>query len=107
MKVNQWTIGLAAAGVISFGAVAQADEKPTQNVLTLVSQTVLSGYVNTSATWSPGKAVAAPGYAYSGGKNDGFNLNVVDLTVSKAIDETQWAAGYTAELWPTRCRYSR
>ncbi|NBV22004.1 MAG: hypothetical protein EBS05_08800 [Proteobacteria bacterium] len=99
MKVNQWTIGLAAAGVISFGAVAQADEKPTQNVLTLVSSTVLSGYVNTSATWSPGKAAAAPGYSYSGGKNDGFNLNVVDLMVSKAVDETQWAAGYTAEFW--------
>jgi len=110
MKVNQWTLGLAAAGVISFGAVAQADEKPTQNVLTLVSSTVLSGYVNTSATWSPGKAAAAPGYAYgnntaaAGGvgtvsKNDGFNLNVVDLMVSKATDESAWSAGYTAELW--------
>jgi len=99
MKVNQWTLGLAAAGVISFGAVAQAEEKPSHQVLTAVSSTALSGYVSTSATWSPGKAAAAPGYSYSAGKNDGFNLNVVDLTISKPLDEGQWASGYTAELW--------
>ena len=95
MKVNQWTLGLAAAGVISFGAVAQAEEKPSHQVLTAVSSTALSGYVSTSATWSPGKAAAAPGYSYSAGKNDGFNLNVVDLTISKPLDEGQWASGYT------------
>ena len=99
MKVNQWTIGLAAAGVISFGAVAQAEEKPANQVLTAVSSTCLSGYVNTSATWSPGKAAGAPGYSYSGGKNDGFNLNVVDIAFHKSLDEGEWAAGYTAELW--------
>jgi len=121
MKVNQWTLGLAAAGVISFGAVAQADEKPSQQVLTLVSSTTLSGYVSTSATWKPGSgngfaagqgaspgalaagsAAVGPGYglrAYDGtGKQDGFNLDVINLTVSKPLDEGQWSAGYTAEL---------
>lgn len=100
MKVNQWTIGLAAAGVISFGAVAQAEEKPSSQVLTAVSSTTLSGYVSTSAQWNPGSqpgAVAA--YSYGAGKGDGFNLNVVDITISKPLDEGEWAAGYTAELW--------
>ena len=102
MKVNQWTIKLAAAGVISFGAVAQADEKPTHQVLTAVSSTALSGYVSTSAHWNPGKAngfAAGTGSAYLAGKGDGFNVDVVNLTVSKPLDEGQWSAGYTAELW--------
>jgi len=99
MKLNQWTLGLAAAGVISFGAVAQADEKPSHQVLTAVSSTALSGYVSTSAHWNPGTAAGAPGYSYGGAKNDGFNLNVVDITISKPLDEGEWAAGYTAELW--------
>ena len=106
MKINQWTIKLAAAGVISFGAVAQADEKPTHQVLTAVSSTTLSGYVSTSAIWKPGTGVNATAAGTAGaliagtgaGKNDGFNLDVINLTVSKPLDEGEWAAGYTAEL---------
>jgi len=101
MKVNQWTLGLAAAGVISFGAVTQAEEKPSSQVLTAVSSTTLSGYVSTSAHWNPGKAGASPGFSYSGGtaKADGFNVDVVDITISKPLDEGEWSAGYAAELW--------
>jgi hypothetical protein len=41
-----------------------------------------------------------PGYAFGGpGKADGFNLNVLQLTISKALDESEWAAGYRADLW--------
>ena len=102
MKINQWTLGLAAAGVISFGAVAQADEKPSHQVLTAVSSTALSGYVSTSAIWKPGSSatVGAPAAVnpYGVGKTDGFNLDVINLTVSKPLDEGEWAAGYTAEL---------
>ena len=100
MKLNQWTLGLAAAGVISFGAVAQADEKPSHQVLTAVSSTTLSGYVSTSAIWRPGTAVGAnPTRSYDGpAKADGFNLDVINITVSKPLDEGEWAAGYTAEL---------
>jgi len=106
MKVNQWTLGLAAAGVISFGAVAQAEEKPSHQVLTAVSSTTLSGYVSTSAIWKPGTSGAGgTGPAVINGANangvnkkDGFNLDVVNLTVSKPLDEGEWAAGYTAEL---------
>jgi len=91
MKVNQWTLGLAAAGVISFGAVAQADEKPSQQVMTLVSSTTLSGYVSTTASWKPG--TEAPRSA-----SDRFKVDAVNLAVSKPLDEAQWSAGYTAEL---------
>lgn len=103
MKVNQWTLGLAAAGVISFGAVAQAEEKPSSQVLTAVSSTTLSGYVSTSAIWKPGSSAnvgigPAVINSYGAGKNDGFNLDVINLTVSKPLDEGEWAAGYTAEL---------
>lgn len=102
MKVNQWTLGLAAAGVISFGAVAQADEKPSHQVLTAVSSTTLSGYISTSAIWKPGSSagVGAPAAvnSYGVGKTDGFNLDVINLTVSKPLEEGEWAAGYTAEL---------
>ena len=102
MKINQWTLGLAAAGVISFGAVAQAEEKPSHQVLTAVSSTALSGYVSTSAIWKPGSSAGtgAPKQvnAYGVGKTDGFNLDVINITVSKPLDEGEWAAGYTAEL---------
>jgi len=102
MKVNQWTLGLAAAGVISFGAVAQAEEKPSNQVLTAVSGTQISGYVSTSVHWNPGQSTgfaAGAGSSYLSGKGDGFNLDVIQLTFSKPLDEGEWSAGYVAELW--------
>jgi len=101
MKVNQWTMGLAAAGVISFGAVAQAEEKPSNQVLTAISGTQISGYVSTSVHWNPsGQAgFAGEGPAYLNNKGDGFNLDVVQLTFSKPLDEGEWSAGYVAEVW--------
>jgi len=102
MKVNQWTLGLAAAGVISFGAVAQAEEKPSNQVLTAVSGTQISGYVSTSVHWNPGQSTgfaAGAGSSYLAGKGDGFNLDVIQLTLSKPLDEGEWSAGYVAELW--------
>lgn len=98
MKVNQWTMGLAAAGVISFGAVAQAEEKPSNQVLTAVSSTALSGYVSTSVGWEPGRAVTTKRYSYAKA-NDQFNIDVVDIKLSSALAEGEWASGYNVELW--------
>jgi hypothetical protein len=102
MKINQWTLGLAAAGVVSLASAVQAEEAANQ-VMTAVSATTLSGYVDTSIIWRPG--TASPGGAASGagaftgpGKQDGFNLNVVKLRLEKALDESEWSAGYRAEL---------
>ena len=97
MKFNQWTVGLAAAGVVSLGSVVVADEGP---VNTLVSGTTLSGYVDTSAIYKPGVQSAAYRFVNTAPNTyNGFNLNVAALTIEKALDEGQWSAGYKADLW--------
>lgn len=103
MKLNHWTLALAAAGVVTMGTVAQAEEA-TESVKTLVSGTTISGYVSTSAIWRPGtggQVGLTPAFigAGAGSKQDGFNLDVVDLTISKALDESEWASGYKVDLW--------
>ena len=100
MKFNKWTLGLAAVGAVSLTSVVQAEEKMNA-VSTALSGTTISGYVDTSMQWNVGTGNAnLPGYAFGGtSKADGFNLNVVQLTISKALDESEWAAGYRADLW--------
>src|SRR6266851_10081673 len=102
MKVNQWTLALAAGGVIGLASAARAEEKPMSQVLTAVSSTTLSGYVSTSIIWEPGTSNAGiPGRAFDApaSKHDGFNLDVVSLMLAKPVSEDDWAAGYTAQLW--------
>jgi hypothetical protein len=100
MKFNKWTIGLAAVGVVSLASAAKADEQLTA-VRSALSATTISGYVDTSAQWNFGTGNANnPPYAYGGsGKADGFNLNVVQLSLSKPLDESEWASGYKVDLW--------
>lgn len=104
MKFNKWTLGLAAVGAVSLTSVAQAEEKLSV-VQTALSSTTISGYVDTSMQWNLGTASGPatpvyPPYAFGGvGKADGFNLNVVQLTIAKPLDESEWAAGYRADLW--------
>jgi len=95
MKFNKWTLGLAAVGVVSLASVAQAEEKA------LLAATTISGYVDTSAQWNVGTGNAnLPRYKFGGaGKADGFNLNVVQISIAKPLDESQWAAGYKVDLW--------
>jgi hypothetical protein len=99
-KVNKWTLGLAAVGLVSLPAVVQAEEKPNQ-LLTALSSTTISGYVDTSAHWTLGTGNGnPPGYAYNtAAKQDGFNVNVVDIQLEKPLDEGTWSAGYKVELW--------
>jgi len=99
MKFNQWTLGLAAVGAVSLTSIAQAEEKPS-SVLTAVAGTTLSGYVSTSIHWDPGTGNAhVPNYAFNTpGKADGFNLDVIKLTLGKSLDESEWAAGYNVDL---------
>ncbi len=104
MNINKWTLGLVAAGVVSLGSVAQAEEA-SEHLMTAVSGTQISGYVSTTASWMSGTGIrgggALPGRSFHDGvaKQDGFNLDVIDLTISKSLDESEWAAGYKAELW--------
>ena len=99
IKVNKWTLGLAALGLVSLPSVVQAEEKPNQ-LLTALSSTTISGYVDTSAHWTLGSGNGnPPAYAFNGpSKQDGFNLNVVNVVLEKPLDEGTWSAGYKADL---------
>ena len=100
MKVERWTIALATAGVINLASVVQAEEQAS-SVMTALSSTTLSGYVDTSAQWNFGTGNAnMPPYKFGGpSKADGFNLDVVQLRIEKPLDESEWAAGYRVDLW--------
>jgi hypothetical protein len=102
MKLNRWTVALAAVGAVSLASVAKAEEKQTLSpVLTSLSTTTISGYVDTSAQWNPGTGNAfTPSYRFGGpSKADGFNLDVFQIRIEKALDDTDWAAGYRTDLW--------
>lgn len=101
MKLNKWTLGLAAVGVVSLASAVKAEEATSNSVLTSLSSTTLSGYVDTSAQWNFGTGNANnPAYSFGGAdKADGFNLNVIQLTLDKPLDESEWAAGYHVDLW--------
>ena len=98
MKLNQWTLTLAAAGVVSLGSVVMAEEAQHQ-VLTALSSTTLSGYVDTSAIWQFGHGKTATGRSYDGpDKQNAFSLDVVKVSLEKPLDEGQWSAGYKVDL---------
>jgi hypothetical protein len=101
MKINKWTLGLAAVGLVSLAPALLAQNAAPQQtpLLTALSATTISGYVDTSAVWNPGTGTAnvAP-YAFNAGKQNGFNLDAVDIKLSKALEEGKWSAGYVAEL---------
>ena len=101
MKFNKWTVALAAVGVVSLASAARAEEKTSSSVMTALSSTTISGYVDTSMEWNPGTGNANPApYKFnSPNKADGFNLDVVQLTIDKPLDEQDWAAGYHVDLW--------
>jgi hypothetical protein len=96
MKINKWTVALAATGVVSLASAVQADEHP---VNTALSATTLSGYVDTSAIWNFGNGyTVANRFANTAAdRQDGFNVNTVKLQLEKPIDEGTWSAGYKVE----------
>jgi hypothetical protein len=105
MKIEKWTLGLAAIGLVSLSPalVAQTTNAtppaPIIPLQTALTATTISGYVDTSAVWNPGTGNANPApYAFNAGKQDGFNVNAVDVRIAKAEDESQWATGYVVEL---------
>src|SRR5215475_1982304 len=105
MKCNAWTLALIGAGIITVPAVTQAEESTNAvpTLLTGLSATTLSGYVDTSAHWNFGTGNDnLPNYTPNGQpggtKADGFNLNLVALTINKPVGEGEWGAGYNATL---------
>lgn len=100
MHYNRRTSALLAVGVLSLGAIAHAEEKITPALQTALTSTTISGYVNTSAIWKFGTGNAnLPGRSFDGpAKQDGFNLDAVNLVLEKPLGEEEWSAGYKVDL---------
>jgi hypothetical protein len=100
MKFEKWTVALAALGVVSLGSAVRAEETATTAV-SAMTPTTIGGYVDTSAHWNfgTGNANPAPYKFNTASKADGFNLDVVQVTLEKALDEQPWSAGYHVDLW--------
>jgi len=99
MKFEQWTVALAALGVVSLASAVRAEE-PATTAVSALTPTTIGGYVDTSAHWNLGTGNANPAaYKFNGNKSDGFNLDVVQVTLEKALDEQPWSSGYHVDLW--------
>lgn len=106
IHLNPRTAALIALGVVSLPSGLNAEEVPN-SVLTTLSSTTLSGYVDTSMSWMLGSGEKLYGRSYdqdsnSGAgqnKQDGFNLNVVNLVLEKPLVDGAWSAGYRVQLF--------
>jgi hypothetical protein len=96
MKFNKWTLGLAAVGVVSLASAARADE--TNMLMTTLSTTTISGYVDIAAQFTPNGTGYTPNYYY-GQPGNSINLNVVDIAIDHPEAATPWAAGYHVEFF--------
>jgi hypothetical protein len=88
MKMNKWTMGLAAAGVVSLASTAQAEEN---SVLTALSSTVISG--NVEASYVGG--FSTNNNLYSDGA---FEANGASISIGSPLGEGDYTAGYNVEL---------
>jgi hypothetical protein len=104
MKFNKWTYGLVAVGAVSLTSAVRADETTMNAVQTALSSTTISGYVSASANWQISPSgnntynSIANAIPYLGGQPDGFNLDVVKVSIAKPQDESPWASGYQVDL---------
>jgi hypothetical protein len=104
MKFNKWTLGLAAVGAVSLASAARAEETPMNPVGSALAGVYINGAVDTSIEWAitphQDEALDNPAFdpAFRFGKQDGFNLNVVELNIGKALDESEWASGFFISL---------
>jgi hypothetical protein len=95
MGTNRCTLTLAGTGIFIFICAARAEEKPSP-VMAALSSTTISGYASASGWWIPGTGNAnLPTFAYGGAaKADGFNLDVVKLSIERPLDEYPFSAGF-------------
>ena len=93
-----WTSGLAVAGLVTFGPAVQGEEAQAP-VMTALSSTTISGYVDTSAILNFGASTHTVGRSFDGdAKQDGFNLNAVKVQLERPLQEGRWSAGYRVGL---------
>ena len=86
--MNKWTVGLAAAGVVSLASTAQAEEN---SVLTALSSTVISGSVEASYVG---------GFSTNNNMHgDGaFEANGASLEIGSPLGEGDYSASYNVGL---------
>jgi hypothetical protein len=100
--MNMRTAALVAAGIVSAGSVGFADEASTHPVISALTATTISGYVDTSIIYDLGQYggnTRLPGRSFDGpDKVDSINLNVVKLSIEKPLDDSPWSAGYKVDL---------
>jgi len=96
MKNNKWTVGLAAAGLISLASVAQAQD--ANSVQTKLGTTSLSGYVSTSYQWTMGEDTGTAN-TQGDARANRFALDVVSLSLASPRSAGEWGAGYNVQLW--------
>jgi hypothetical protein len=96
MKMNKWTMGLAAAGIVSLSSVAQAQDAAA-GAQALSASTTLSGYVSTGYKFNNGNT--NQGYFRADQGRNAFSLDVVDIKLSSAQGDGAMDTGYTVELW--------
>jgi len=83
MKFNKWTLGLAAVGAVSLTSAVRADEAKIIPLQTALSNTTISGYVDTAVQYNAGNVgqnVFSGGQTFvpagtSSSKVDSFSLN--------------------------------
>jgi len=105
MKMNKWTMGLAAAGIVSLSSVAQAQDAAAapEAVATsndaLATGPKLSGYVSTGYHYGNGQEPGGENYFRAADGQNAFSLDVVDLVIQNKIGDDDKDSGYTVELW--------
>lgn len=102
MKTHLRTSALIAAGIVSAGSAAFAEEGSMNSVETALTSTTISGYVSASAFFDlQGNegAPRLPGRVFDVGSNmDKITLDVIKLSLEKPLDEGDWSAGYKVDL---------
>ena len=98
-KFEHVSLAIACAALLpAAGVYAQESEN---QVLSAISGTTFSGYIDTSMGWQFGDKTTSAGRVNDAAdRQNGFNLNVAQLRFSKELDEDAsiWSAGYAASL---------
>lgn len=101
MKKKNYLCSIALLTVGLLCAAENHAEESENQVITAISGTTLSGYVDTSMNWQFGdKKTSAGRVNDAADRQNGFNFNVAQIRISKELDEESsvWSAGYAAAL---------
>ena len=104
MKFNKWTLGLATVGAVSLASAvtAKADGNNLSPVSAATQGLIISGYIDTSIEYGLTPCGDSYGDSPMDGipfrqegsyKQNGYNLNVVQLNLEKPLDESEYASG--------------